>query len=92
MAYSAPKHEVFSDRMRDFFGSVQNLLEEGERLDQIYINETASASDVAFVDTSNATKQEHIDGIVFFRAYRDFIVGNAVVTLDRRPNISPFVQ
>ncbi len=92
MAYSAPKHDVFSDRMKAFFGSIQNLLEEGERIDQIYLNETASGADADFTDTDNATEAEHVAGIVFFRAYRDFIVGNAVATLDRRPNISPFIQ
>ncbi len=92
MAYSAPKHAVFSDRMVAWFGSIQNLLEEGERLDQIYIQETSSGVDADFTDTDNAKEAEHVAGIVFFREYRAFIVGNAVATLDRRPSISPFIQ
>ena len=92
MAYSAPKHDVFSQRMKNWFNSYQNLRDELARLDEIYTNETASGTDAAFVSTDNATKQEHIDGIVFMRAVVDFTEGAAVSTLDRRSNVSSFTQ
>ena len=93
MAYSAANHDVFSERMKNWFGSIQNDLEEGERLDQIYVNETVSGSDADFIDTAIATKAEHQDGITFFREFRDFIKGTAAVSqTDRRDKISPFTQ
>ena len=92
MAYSLEKHSVFSDRMKNWMNSFQNLRDELARMDEIYINETVSGADADFVDTSNATKKEHIAGIVFMRDLVDFTEGNAVSTLDRRSNISAFTQ
>jgi hypothetical protein len=92
MAYSAPKHDVFSERMKNWMNSFQNLRDELARMDEIYTNETASGADAAFVTTDNASKQEHIDGIVLMRALVDFTEGSAVATLDRRSNITAFTQ
>lgn len=92
MAYDSNKHAIFSDRMKAWFDSFQNLRDELIRLDEIYINETTSGADVAFVDTGNATKQEHIDGIVLMRAMKDFVEGGAVATLDRTSNVTAFTQ
>lgn len=92
MAYTAANHEAFVERVQKQMVTFQGLLEETETIDQIYINETASGGDPDFVDHSIATSAEVIDTVVFMRAYRDFITGNAVATLDRRPNISPFLQ
>ncbi len=92
MAYSAEKHAVFSDRMKNWMNSFQNLRDELARLDEIYTNETTSGANADFVDTSNATKQEHIAGIVFMRAMVDFVEGGTVPTLDRRSNITAFTQ
>jgi len=92
MAYSADKHAVFSGRMRNWFLAFQGLRDELLRLDEIYVNETASGEAAEFVDTDIATKQEHVDGIVFLRAIKDFTEGTAVATLDRRSNISAFTQ
>lgn len=92
MAYSQAKHNVFTDRVQDWMGSFQNLRDEASRIDEIYTNETSSGADAAFVTTSNATKQEHIDAIVFMRAFVDFTEGGVVSTLDRRSNITAFTQ
>lgn len=92
MAYSAPKHAVFSDRMKNWFNSVQNSRDEGARLLEIYAHETASGTHVDFVDTSNATKQEHMDGIVFMEAFVNFVEGGDITKLDRTSNITAFVQ
>ena len=93
MAYSADKHQVFSQRMEHFFKTFQVLRDEMTKLDEIYTNETASGADADFDDTLIATKQEHIDGIVFMRALADFCDGTAEVSqTDRRSNITAFVQ
>ena len=92
MAYSSANHERFSERVQKFMVIVQGLRDEGEAIDQVYVNETASGSDSEFVDTPIATKQEHIDAIVFYRVFKDFVEGGAVATLDRRANITPFLQ
>ena len=92
MAYDANKHDVFSQRMKNWFEQFQNLREEAERLDAIYTQETASGGDSEFKDTARATKQEHIDGIVFMRAFKDFVENGAVSRADRVPNITPFIQ
>ncbi len=92
MAYSAEKHAVFSDRMKNWMNSFQNLRDELARLEEIYTNETTSGDDVDFVDTANASKQEHIDGIVFMQGLVDFVEGGVVPTLDRRSNITAFTQ
>ncbi|KKN09817.1 hypothetical protein LCGC14_1042900 [marine sediment metagenome] len=92
MAYSAEKHAVFSDREKNWFNQFQNLRDEAGRLDEIYTNETTSGADADFVDTPNASKQEHIDGIVFMRRLVDFVEGGVVPTLDRRSNITAFTQ
>lgn len=92
MAYSTTKHAVFSDRMKNWMNSFQNLRDELARMDEIYTNETSSGADAAFLDTDNATKQEHVDGVVMMRAMVDFTEGEAVATLDRRSNITAFTQ
>ena len=93
MAYDADKHGHFSRRMQHWFKTFQVLRDELTKLDEIYTNETSSGSDAAFVTTGIATKQEHIDGIVFMRALDDFNDGSAAVSqTDRRSNITAFVQ
>ncbi|KKN09809.1 hypothetical protein LCGC14_1042820 [marine sediment metagenome] len=78
------KHAVFSDRMKNWFNAFQGARDELARLDEIYTNETVSGAHADFVDTPNASKQEHIDGIVFMRGLVDFVKGGVVPTLDRR--------
>jgi len=92
MAYTAQNHQHFSERCRRFFLRFQSLREEAGKLDEIYTNETLSGSDPDFDDTSIATKQEHIDAIVFMRAMKDFVENGSVSQLDRTQTITPFVQ
>ena len=93
MAYNAQKHDKFSDRMTLLFHAIQSVLDEGEKLDQIYLNETGPGTDPAWVDTENATADQHVDGITFYRALRDFVDGSAQPPQsDRRSNISAFTQ
>ena len=92
MAYTANKHDVFSRRMENWMKTVQALRDEIAKLDEIYVNETASGADDAYTDTAIATEAEHTDAIVFGRAFVDFIENGAVSTLDRTSNITAFTQ
>lgn len=92
MAYDATKHKAFSQQMSQWFRSVQQLREESRRLDEIYVNEALSGADPAFTDTAIATEQEHIDGIVFMRAFKAMIENGAVSTGDRTGNITAFLM
>lgn len=100
--YNASKHAVFSQRVEAWMKQAQELRDEASRLNLIYTSEAASGADSAFVDTAIATKQEHIDGIVFMRTFRDFCAGThedgtggGVTTIardDRTSNIAAFIQ
>ena len=93
MAFDANNMQVFSQRCQNFATTLWSAFEEGERLYQIYLNETSSGADPDFDDTSIATKQEHIDLIVLYLAFRDFVDGNAAVPqVNRQPNLTPFLQ
>ena len=92
MAYSAAKHQIFSQRSEQWMRTFQTLRDELAKLDELYVNETASGAHADFTDTAIATKQEHIDAINMMRALVDFTEGNAVATLDRVSNITAFVQ
>lgn len=92
MSYEAANHEVYSERTKNWCKAAQSLLEEARRLDSIYVNETASGTAADFIGNDNGTKLEHLDVVAMFRAYIDYIEGNAVATKDRRPVLSPFTQ
>lgn len=92
MAFNARNMVNFSLRMKNWVDNFNAQFHELEDIDRIYIDETASGSDPEFVDTENGTKQEHIDMIVFMRAMKDFRDGGVVSTLDRRSNLTPFLQ
>ena len=93
MAYSAKKHDIFSQRIKNFAISFEGAMVEAKKLDQVYINEGASGSATDFVGNGTATKQEHIDLIVLIRAFVDFTEGSAAAPqLDRRPNLTAFTQ
>lgn len=92
MSYTAENHKVYSERTKNWCKAAQDLLDEGKRMDQIFLNEAASGSDPEYVDNGNGTAAEHTDVVTMIRAYVDFIEGNAVATLDRQPVLSPFTQ
>ena len=92
MAYSATKHQRFSERMELWFRTFQAQRDELLQIDEIYTNETASGTDADFTDTTIATEQEHIDGIVFMRALKDFVENGVVPQLDRTGKITAFTQ
>jgi len=92
MAYGTAKHDAFSQRCANHAGAMLALWEEGQRLDEIYINEGESGGHAAFVSNTIATKQEYIDLIVAIRAFDAYVNNAAVATLDRMQNITPFTQ
>ena len=92
MAYDSKHHASFSGRVKDLMRGLKNIQEIVDRLDTIYINETASGIDPAFVDTDDGTEQEFIDAIVTMRDFEKFLTGQAVTPTDHTSRISPFLQ
>ena len=92
MAYSASDHQKFTVRMQKFMQNMNALRAEGKAIEEIYVNETGSGGDVDFIDTEIATKQEHIDGIVYIMAVEAFNENMAVATLDRTQQMTPFLH
>jgi len=86
MAFSDSKNQVFHERMRNCMRSLYEVaFDEGERLDNIYLNEAASGADAAYVDTDIADAAEVTEGIVLIRALQAFLA-------DHVARITPFLQ
>jgi len=92
MAYGSAKHAIWTERCKNYAKTVQAVWEEGQRLNEIYTNETASGSDAAFVANSLASKQEFIDMVVLMQAFDAFLNNSAVATADRMANLTPLTQ
>lgn len=86
MAFSDSKNQVFHERMRNCMRSLYEVaFDEGERLDNIYLNEAASGADEAFQDTDIADAAECVEGIVLIRALQTFLT-------DHVARMTPFLQ
>ena len=92
MSYSADDHKAFSRRMQKLMLRIQAIRDEAKKLVEIYFNESAYGAAPEFVDTAIASKQEHIDAVVYCGQFADFHEDEAVVTADRTQVITPFVQ
>jgi len=92
MAYSANDHQRFSVRMQKFMMNMNALRNEANALNEIYVNETSSGADAEFVATDIATKQEHIDGILYALSFTAFNENDTVATVDRTQWMTPFLQ
>ena len=92
MSFNANKMDIFSRRIRNLALALQDIREEGARLDAIYTNETVSGTDAAYDDTEIATASEHTDIINLIRDLEDFFTNQAVSQADRQTNLSPFTQ
>lgn len=96
MAYSAEHHAVFSQRMKNWIQNLNQAYIEAGALDDIYLNETASGTDPAWVDTANATAAEHVDGIVLLRRIRDALAmdgqSQTLTAEDQTSRMTPFLQ
>ncbi len=91
MAYDANKHQIFSDRVQNLARTIQSAREEALLLDAIYINETASGSDPAYIDNDNATAAEHTDMVLLMRSLKAFLENEAVATADRQQWLTAFL-
>ena len=90
--YDAAKNDQFSRRVRAFMLRVQSLREEAKRLVAIYQNETGSGAHEDFSGTEIATKEEHIDAIVWMMEFANFNDNAPVPQNDRQQWITPFLQ
>ena len=89
MAWDINKNDIFFRRAQNWASALVNLLEERDRLIDLYTNE--ANGDAAFVDTSIATTAELIALAGVMNA-ADAMVNNATVaTADRMPLLTPFL-
>lgn len=97
MAWSAQKNQVFFERAKNWAASVQNLMEERQRLIDLYNNEarTGGVDDAAFVDfPAISTKQELVDlATNVMTPFASMMAGTQVNALagGRVPYITPFL-
>lgn len=91
MAWSAQKNQIFFERARDWASQVVNLLEERDRLIDLYQNE--ANGDPAFVDTSIATTGELIALATNVMTPLNNMVNNGTPPSqeDRMPYLTPFL-
>ncbi len=96
MAFSADHMTTFSERTKNWIQNLQNAYAEAGKLDDIYINESASGTDPAWVDTPNATAAEHVDAIVLMRRLRDALAldgqSQTLTAEDQTARMTPFLQ
>lgn len=89
MAWSAQKNGIFFQRAQNWASAVIHLLEERDRLIDLYNNE--ANGDPAFVDTEIATTAELVALAGVMNAM-DAMVNNGVVSqADRIPLLTPFL-
>ena len=89
MAWSPQKNEIFFQRARNWAGSLQNLLEERNRLTALYDNEATGDPD--FIDHEIATKIE-LGALKDVMDAVDALVNNGVVAQeDRVDKLTPFL-
>ena len=89
MAWDQNKNDVFFRRLQNWAGAVVNLLEERDRLIDLYQNE--ANGDAAFVDTDIATTAEAVE-LAGVMGALDAMVNNGVVAQeDRVPKLTPFL-
>ena len=89
MAWDENKNDIFFRRAQNWSQAMVNLLEERDRLIDLYTNE--ANGDPAFLDTAIATTAELVALAGVMNAVNDAI-NNGVVTLeDRMPLLTPFL-
>lgn len=89
MAWSAQKNEIFFRRCQNWAAAVINLLEERDRLIDLYTNE--ADGDAAFVDTEIATTAEVIALAGVMNAMNSMVNNGTVTQQDRMPLLTPFL-
>ena len=89
MAWDENKNDIFFRRAQNWAASVVNLLEERDRLIDLYTNE--ANGDAAFVDTQVATVAELVALAGVMNAMHAMVNNAAVTTEDRMPLLTPFL-
>lgn len=89
MAWSEQKNEIFFRRAQNWASAVVNLLEERDRLIDLYTNE--ASGDPAFVDTAIATTAELVALAGVMNAMDAMVNNGVVATADRMPLLTPFL-
>lgn len=89
MAWSAQKNDIFFQRCENWAAAVVNLLEERDRLIDLYTNE--ADGDAAFVDTAIATTAEAVALAGVMNALNSMINNGTVSQADRMPLLTPFL-
>ena len=89
MAWSSSKNDIFFRRVQNWSAALINLLEERDRLIDLYTNE--ANGDPAFTDTSIATTAELIATAGVMNALDAMINNGVVATADRMPLLTPFL-
>ena len=89
MAWSEAKNRIFFERAQNWASAVVNLLEERDRLIDLYTNE--ASGDPAFVDTDIATTSELVALAGVMNAVDAAINNSPVTTADRIPLLTPFL-
>ncbi len=89
MAYDANKNEIFFKRAQNWAAAMVNLLEERDRLIDIYNNEANGHVD--FVDTNIATTAELVALSGVMNAVNNAINNGTVAQQDRMPLLTPFL-
>ncbi len=92
MSFTEKDMHSFSQRCKAFMASLQNLRQEGAKLEAIYTNETGSGSDPEWTDTNGIAEAEHVDAILMFQDLKKLCENLSVATLDRQQWITPFIQ
>lgn len=89
MAWSVAKNDIFFRRCQNWAAALINLLEERDRLIDLYTNE--ASGDAAFVDTSIATTTELIAMSGVMNAIDDVVNNGVVAQQNRMPKLTPFL-
>lgn len=89
MAWDQNKNEILFQRCQNWAAAVVNLLEERDRLIDLYNNE--ANGDAAFVDTSIATTAEVVALAGVMNAMNAMINNGTVTQQDRMPLLTPFL-
>ena len=89
MAWSAAKNDIFFQRCQNWAAAVVNLLEERDRLIDLYTNE--ANGDPTFVDTDIATTTEVVALAGVMNALDAMVNNGPVSQADRVPLLTPFL-
>lgn len=89
MAWDTNKNDIFFRRCQNWAAAVVNLLEERDRLIDLYTNE--ANGDAAFVDTDIATTAELVALAGVMNAMDAMVNDGAVSQADRMPLLTPFL-